>query len=146
MKRLGHTLNCLLKDGNIKKSDFAAKCGLSPPAITKVLQGDSYSNEMAGKIISGIDDSGQRAALLVSHLEDMREATGIDSCLVEISEVEHRPDTFKVPYHLKPIFIVLARECQHDPDLEASLRYLASRFGDFRSQQLHVAESEANDS
>ena len=145
MKHLGPTLDSLLRSAKIRKSDFAAKCGLSPSVITKILQGKSYSDEMAGRVISGFDELLRQAELLAAHLEDVKVSTGITNDLVTIDIRESPSSPFKVPYYLRHIFQVLAQECQHDTDLEVSLRYLASRFEDFNKQELSVAEDKPNE-
>ena len=139
---LGKTLEEFLRRDGRKKSELAATCGLLPSAITKVIQGDSYSPDMAGRIIRGFDSKSRRAALLSAYLEEIIGQTKLEGGLVKVQPAGECSFHFPVPPHLREVFAVLGRECTQDPGLEQTLNYMASRFEDYKSGQALLAEND----
>ena len=142
MKLLGKTLEEFLRRDGRKKSELAATCGLLPSAITKVIQGDSHSADMVGRIIRGFDRKSRRAALLSAYLEEVIGQTKLEGGLVKVQPAGECSFHFPVPSHLREAFAILGRECTRDLGLEQTLNYMASRFEDYKSGQALLAQND----
>ncbi len=139
---LGKSLEEFLRLDGRKKSELAADCGLLPSAVTKVIQGESYSPDMAGRIIRGFDTKSRRAALLSAYLEEIISRTKLEDGLVKVQPTGECSFHFPVPPHLREAFAILGRECARDSQLEQTLKYMASRFEDYKSGEALLTEGE----
>ncbi len=103
MKLLGKSVEEFLRRDGRRKSELAATCGLLPSAITKVIQGESYSPDMVGRIIRGFDSKSRRAALLSAYLEEVAEQTKLEGGLVVVQPAGEYTFNFPVPPHLREV-------------------------------------------